>query len=73
MIGTSSAHKILRLEYTALRAPLRAPLRALDAQLLHRLPDRSFVRLTAERGLASCDAAVGRWRWPLAVGSTMHG
>lgn len=57
MIGTSLAQRTLRLPYSALRAPLRA----LDAQLVRRLPDRSPVRLTIERGLASCDAAAGRW------------
>ena len=56
MIGTPIAQKVLRLEYSLLRAPLGA----LDSQLTRRLPGDSRLRSTVERGLAGCDAAAAR-------------
>ena len=56
MIGTPMTRKILRFEYTVLRAPWTA----LDAQLRRRLSDGSPLRLTLERGLAGYDTLAGR-------------
>jgi colicin import membrane protein len=52
MIGTPLAQKVLRLEYSLLRAPLGA--------LETRLSRRPRLRLPLERVLAASDAAAGR-------------
>jgi hypothetical protein len=52
MIGTPLARRVLRLEYSILRAPLRA----LDA----RLTNRPRLHLPLERVLAASDATAGR-------------